>query len=135
MNPDPIAVAPALSVQDFIDDYVYRFHHRWFPVVDEGMVVGSVATQHAAAVDRESWSMMPIGRIMRPLSADDVVAPETNAFAALAQMRRSGQSRLMVLRDRQLVGIVSSRDLLEVLSLEQELHHSRSRFSGPLAQQ
>ena len=135
MNPDPIAVAPELTVQDFIDDYVYRFHHRWFPVADGGIVLGSVATPQAAAVDRGSWSTVPIGRIMRPLSADDVVAPETNAFAALAQMRRTGQSRLMVLRGRQLLGIVSSRDLLEVLSLEQELRHSRSRFAGPLAQQ
>lgn len=35
MNPDSIAVPSGLSVQDFIDDYVYRYHHRWFPVVDD----------------------------------------------------------------------------------------------------
>ena len=38
MNPDPITVPSDVSVQAFIDDYVYRHHHRWFPVVDDGTV-------------------------------------------------------------------------------------------------
>jgi Zn-dependent protease len=127
MNPEAITVAPALSVRSFIDDYVYRFHHRWFPVVEDGLVVGAVTTQQAAAVDRSLWDMTTVGRIMRPLSRDDTVTPETNAFAALTQMRRSGQSRLMVLRQGVLLGILSSRDLLQVLSFEQEV---RQRASG-----
>ena len=135
MNPDPIAVAPELSVQNFIDDYVYRYHHRWFPVVDDGTVVGTVTTQQASAVDRTLWQAVPVGRIMRPLSRDDAVAPETNAFAALAQMRSTGQSRLMVLRNHQLLGILSSRDLLDVLSLEQELQKRSRRAVRPLAPQ
>ncbi len=120
MNPEPVTVPPMLSVQALIDDYVYRYHHRWFPVVDDGVVVGVVATQQAAAVDRTLWPTLPVGRIMRPLSRDDAVAPETNAFAALTQMRRTGNSRLVVLRQGALLGILSSRDLLQVLSLEQE---------------
>jgi len=127
MNADPIVVASGLSVQDFIDDYVYRHHHRWFPVVDDGTVVGSIATQQAAEIDRALWPSVPVRRIMHPLSRDDTVAPEANAFAALTQMRRTGQSRLVVLHNRRLVGIVSSRDLLDVLSLEQELHPHSAR--------
>jgi Zn-dependent protease/predicted transcriptional regulator len=135
MNPDPIAVAPELSVQAFIDDYVYRFHHRWFPVVDNGMVVGSITTKQAATVDRSDWLAVPVGRIMRPLSRDDAVTPETTAFTALTQMRSTGQSRLMVLRNGALLGILSSRDLLEVLSLEQELHQRRGRAADQRAWQ
>lgn len=120
MNPEPITVAPGLSVQAFIDEYVYRFHHRWFPVVDDGAVVGTVTTQQATSVDRGLWDTLPVGRIMRSLSRDDAVPPETNAFSALTQMRRTGQSRLMVLSHGTLIGILSSRDLLEVLSLERE---------------
>ena len=130
MNADPIVVASSISVQDFIDDYVYRHHHRWFPVVDDGTVVGSIATQQAAAIERALWPSVPVRRIMRPLSPDDTVAPEANAFAALTQMRRTGQSRLLVLHNRRLVGIVSSRDLLDVLALEQELHPPSARHSA-----
>ena len=49
---------------------------------------------------------------------------------ALMQMRRTGQSRLMVLHHGRLFGMVSSRDLLDILSLEQELHGYRSRPTG-----
>lgn len=64
---------------------------------------------------------------MRPLSPDDAVAPEADAFAALTQIRRTRRSRLMVLRDARLLGIVSSRDLLDTLALEQELRGGSAR--------
>ena len=126
MNSDPITVPSDVSVQAFIDDYVYRHHHRWFPVVDDGTVVGSVTMQQAASMDRALWPAVPIGQIMRHLSPEDVVGPDTDAFATLMQMRRTGQSRLMVLHHGRLFGMVSSRDLLDILSLEQELHRYRS---------
>jgi Zn-dependent protease/predicted transcriptional regulator len=135
MNPDPITLAPDTSVQAFIDDYVYRHHHRWFPVVEDGTVVGSVAMQQAASVDRALWPTIPVRRIMRPVSPDDAVEPDTDAYTALMQMRRSGQSRLMVLHHGRLFGMVSSRDLLDILSLERELHGYRSRPTGPLVPQ
>jgi Zn-dependent protease/predicted transcriptional regulator len=135
MSPDPITVPSALSAQDFINAYVYQYHHRWFPVVDDGLVVGSVDTRRVAELDRAFWPTVPLSRIMRPLSPDDAVAPEISAFAALAQMRRTGQSRLMVVRDQQLLGIVSSRDLLDVLSIEQEFDRRGFRTSGKPALQ
>ena len=115
MNSDPITVTRGMSVQAFIDDYVYRYHHRWFPVVHDGTVVGSMTMQVAPSVDRASAGV-PIGQIMRHLSPDDAVGPEADGFTALAQMRRTGQSRLMVLHHGNLLGMISSRDLLDVLA-------------------
>jgi CBS domain-containing protein len=69
---------------------------------------------------------------MRPLSPDDVVGPDTDALAALMQMRRTGQNRLIVLRHGRLFGMVSSRDLLDILSFQQELQQYKSRPRGPL---
>ncbi len=132
MNPDPITVASDVSVQQFIDDYVYRYHHRWFPVTEDGSIVGSMAMQQATSVERALWPAIPVGRIMRPLSPDDTITPETDAFTALVQMRRTGQGRLVVVQHGSLFGMVSSRDLLDILSLEQELHRHGSRPAGPL---
>ena len=131
MNVDPITVTSMTSVQAFIDDYVYRYHHRWFPVVDDGTVVGSMAMQQAASVERTLWPSIRVGQIMRPLSPDDAVETDTDAFTALMQMRRTGQSRLVVLHHGKLFGMVSSRDLLDILSLDQELRGYRSRPTGP----
>jgi len=135
MNPDPITVTSGTLVQTFIDDYVYRYHHRWFPVVDDGTVVGSMTMQQAASMDRALWPVVPIGQAMRPLSPDDVLGPDADAFTALAQMRRTGQNRLMVLHHGRLFGMVSSRDLLDVLSLEQELRRCRPPTTGLMVPQ
>jgi Zn-dependent protease len=135
MNSDPITVTRGISVQAFIDDYVYRYHHRWFPVVDDGTVVGSMTMQQAASVDRALWPTVPVGQVMRRLSAGDAVGPETDGYTALAQMRRTGQSRLMVLHHGRLFGMISSRDLLDVLSLEQELERYKPPPTGPLVPQ
>jgi CBS domain-containing protein len=126
MTPDPITVTSRVSVHAFIDDYVYRYHHRWFPVMDNGAVVGSLSMQQAASVDRALWPAVPLGQIMRPLSPDDSVGPDTDAFTALTQMRRTGQSRLMVLHHGRLFEMVSARDLLDALSIEQELRPYKS---------
>ena len=99
MNPNPIAVPFETSVQELIDDYVWRRPHRWFPVVDNVTVVGSVEMRQAGSVDRALWRETPVGRIMRPVSPDDTVAPETDAFTALTLMRRTCQHRMMVLRN------------------------------------
>jgi CBS domain-containing protein len=72
---------------------------------------------------------------MRHLSPDDTVGPEADAFTALAQMRRTGQSRLMVLHHGKLFGMISSRDLLDILSLEQELQRYKAPPTSPLVPQ
>ena len=84
MNSDPITVTRDITVQAFIDDYVYRYHHRWFPVVDDGTAVGSMTMQQAASMDRALWPTVPIGQVMRRLSAGDAVGPETDGYTALA---------------------------------------------------
>ncbi len=121
MNPNPQTVPPELSIEEFINEYVYRHHHRWFPVTRDGEVLGTVETRRAAVIDRAQWPTVPIVRIMQPLSRDDTVSPETDAFAALEQMRRTGHSRLVVMQQQCLRGVLSSRDLLDILSFDQEL--------------
>jgi len=130
MNREPIAVAPDLPVAALIEDFVYRFHHRTFPVTRRGVLAGSVGTEQAAKIDRSAWPTTPVERIMAPCEADDVVGPEADALAALAQMRRSGRSRLWVVREGRLVGVLSLRDMLELLAAKLELERDRGGEFG-----
>jgi CBS domain-containing protein len=54
-------------------------------------------------------------------SADTAVTPDTGALQALARMRQSSRSRLLVVEKGHLAGILSVRDLLDFLSLELEM--------------
>jgi len=121
MNRDPIAVVPNISIAAFIDDFVYRHHHRSFPVTRQGLLAGCVGTEQAAKIDRSAWSTTPVERIMAPCGPEDVVGPKADALAALAQMRRSGRSRLWVVEEGRLVGVLSLHDMLELLAVKLEL--------------
>jgi Zn-dependent protease len=129
MNREPISVAPDLSIAEFIEEFVYRRHHRSFPVTRQGMLVGSVGTEQAAMVEQSAWPTTSVGEIMLPFKADDVIEPDADALAALTRMRRTGRSRLWVVQEGRLVGVLSLRDMLELLSarleLEEGLHHRR----------
>jgi Zn-dependent protease/predicted transcriptional regulator len=121
MNPSPIVVRSDISIAELVEGYVYARHHRWFPVVKDGILVGSVSTREAAGIERELWPSVSVARIMVPPAPDALVSPEMDLMAALRQLGRSGQSRLMVVRGRQLVGLLSSRDILNEIVLRQEL--------------
>lgn len=129
MNTSPVTVAPTLLARDFVDNYVCRYHHRWFPVIEDGALIGSISTQQLAGLDRADWETAPVGRIMRKLSDEQLGAPEQTAFAAITRMRASGEARLMIVQAGVLVGIVSTRDLIDALAIEEELAEAGLR--GP----
>jgi len=119
MNPAPIAVPSDISIDSLIEDYVYAHHHRWFPVIDGGRVVGSASTREAASVDRGLWHTTPVSRIMTALAAAGIVSPDLDLMTA--QMQRSGASRLIVVRNGHMVGLLLSRDIVRELALRREL--------------
>lgn len=121
MTREPISVPPAVSVGDFIEDYVYGHHHRDFPVAREGRLLGTIGTRQAAALDRARWATTAVSEVMVPCSGPDMVGPEAPALAAIAQMTRAGKSRLFVVQADRLVGVVSLSDLLSLLSVKLEL--------------
>jgi Zn-dependent protease len=127
MSPEPISVEPDLSVADFIDDFVYRRHHRSFPITRQGVLIGSVGTEQAATLQRSAWPLTRVEQIMLPCGADDVISPDADGLAALAQMRRTGRNRLWVVQRGRLVGVLSLRDMLELLSAQLELERGARR--------
>jgi CBS domain-containing protein len=52
------------------------------------------------------------------------VPPDADALDALGKMQRTGSSRLLVMDQDRLVGIVSLKDLLRFLNLKLELENT-----------
>jgi Zn-dependent protease len=113
----PISVTPEVSIAAFINDFVYRHHHRMFPVTREGTLVGCVGIEQAATVDRAAWPVTAVGQIMVACGVDEIIGPDADALVALAQMRRAGRTRLWVVQQGRLIGVLSLRDMLDLLSV------------------
>jgi Zn-dependent protease len=121
MKIDPVAVPRSISVAELVDDYIYRHHYKFFPVVDGERLSGCVTTRRVKELPREEWSRQTVGSIVEPCTSDNTVGPDSDAMEALAKMSRSGASRLMVVEDGRLLGIIALKDLLRFLALKIEL--------------
>ncbi len=119
MNTHPVTVPPNISVEDLVQDYVYRFHHKMFPVVTESShLAGCISTDEVKAIPREEWRQHSVQELMQPCSLDNTISPDTNAVSALTKMQQTGRSRLLVVDRDRLLAIVALRDLLDFLSLK-----------------
>jgi len=124
MKPEPITVPRHISVAELVEEYVYRHHHKLYPVVDDGRLVGCVTTRQIRELPREEWETTSVGALASGCSPENSVPPDADAMAALSRMSRTRASRLLVVDGERLVGILTLKDLLEFFSLKIELEQA-----------
>ncbi|HUA85352.1 MAG TPA: site-2 protease family protein [Bryobacteraceae bacterium] len=122
MRTDPVTVPPNISIDDLINDYIYRYHFKMFPVVSEAhQLNGCISTNDVKSVPREEWRQHSVQEMMRPCSIDNTISPDADAVAALTKMSKTGLSRLLVVDHGRLVAILALKDLLDFLSLKLDM--------------
>jgi len=121
MSAEPVTVPPDLSVQELVDEFIYRHHFKMFPVVENGALTGCVTTSQVKQVPRHEWSQRMTGEIALPCSEENTIDANSDAMKALATMTRTHASRLVVVDDGKLVGVLALKDLLRFLALKLEL--------------
>lgn len=128
MRKNPVAVSPDTSINALIDDYVYSYYHKNFPVVDHGRLVGIVSLDSVLMIDRKRWQWMRVSTVMEPVSADNTVPPDMDAAQAMELMRKTGKRRLLVTHHGGLVGVLSLQDMTDYLSITLKLDNSREKI-------
>jgi CBS domain-containing protein len=121
MNPHPIIVPPSLDLRHWVEDYVYRFHRKTFPVASNGRLEGVITTRVLDQLPRDEWERHTVGEVMRNDLEAVSISPDADTLQALEKMQNTGSSRLLVTEGDHLVGIVSLKDLLRFLKLKLEV--------------
>lgn len=121
MTVGPIAVTSDTSLADFLHEFVYRYHHRLFPVQDNGRLLGVITTAQLRGVPSAERPLRKVSSATIPLASLPTVTPDTGALQALGRMRETGRSRLLVVDHERLAGIITARDLLDFIALEGEV--------------
>jgi Zn-dependent protease/predicted transcriptional regulator len=121
MHGDPVTVPPSLSLEDLVNDYVYKYHYKMYPVVDGDTLVGCATTREIQQVPREKWAMTQVRDIAPECSDNNTVSSHADPVDVLSQMQRAKASRLMVTEGDRLVGVISLKDMLNFLALKVEL--------------
>jgi predicted transcriptional regulator len=111
-----------LTIERLVEDYVYVFHHKMYPIVsDSNRIDGCVTTKQIKEVPRDEWSSKRVIDIKSDCSEDNTISPDTDAIKALSLMNRTGTSRLIVTEGGRLAGVITLKDMLKFLSLRVEL--------------
>ncbi|WP_138381143.1 site-2 protease family protein [Luteithermobacter gelatinilyticus] len=121
MTRNVVVAPPHISLHELIEDYIYAYHYDMFPVVEQDRLIGYVTARDLKETPRELWGHTTVRAISRPLDDGTTIEAQEDALKALAQMRKTGNSRLLVTDRGRLVGIVVLKDLLEFLTLKIDL--------------
>lgn len=121
MIEQPVTVDAGALVADVVDDVFLRHGFGGYPVVEEGRVVGLLSLAEVKQCPREERSRRTAASLMRPLSDAIRTTPAAPLGEALRQMREAGSTRLLVMEDGRLSGLVTQTGITRVLGLRMQL--------------
>jgi len=116
MSRPGVSVAPETPVRNVIE-LMYTTKHLGFPVVDHGVLVGIITVadvQKIHPIDRDAMQVKD-AMSRQPIT----LPPEAPVIDALRIMSVRDIGRVPVVKDEQLVGIVTRTDILKVIELKE----------------
>ncbi|MHB1699325.1 MAG: site-2 protease family protein [Acidobacteriaceae bacterium] len=108
------------SVQDFVDHELLRTGRRCFVVVEDGRVAGLITPHEIKEIDRETWSVTALDKVMRPLGSLRTLPPDASLMSALEAMGREDLNQLPVVSNGRLEGVLSRAEILAFLQTRAE---------------
>lgn len=122
MRKKPVTVPPSITIQEWIEEYVYQHHFKMFPVVDDSKLLGCISIDRIKQIPRADWQHKTVGELMEPVSEANTVPADAETMKTLSTMiRPDTRSRFMVVERGQLVGMISLKDLQELIALKIEI--------------
>lgn len=121
MTPQVITAPAGISVAELVEDYFMRYRHARFPLVDDGVLAGTVTLHDVRELDHDRWAYTPARDIASTASEEDFISPDEPALGALVRMARSGRGQLLVREDGRIVGIVTRSDVIGVIRIHDAL--------------
>jgi CBS domain-containing protein len=122
MSPEPICVDADQTVADAVRTTLLHDDHRLYPVVGDGATVGLLRLEDVRAMSSADRPTTPVSSMMVPLDTATVVEPSTPGTDVLDRLGTGGSTtRLVVVRDDQVIGVIAPEDLERWLRRTEEL--------------
>lgn len=119
MNDNPVTVNPDISLVDFQEDYIKQHRFSKYPVVEGNKLVGCIAADVLEGLPEEELSEKRVGDVMASCTTANTVNPETDAIKLITEMSQSDANSIyMVVQKGRLVGVISLKDLREIVALK-----------------
>jgi Zn-dependent protease/predicted transcriptional regulator len=117
----PVAVNKGTTIADLVNQYVFHYHDRVFPVVDRGRFIGMIDVSALKKVPTAEWPSTYIDAYMADSSQYSVLEPDMDARDALRLLVESTMPKAPIVQNDVLVGFLTRMDLAEVITLKSDL--------------
>ncbi len=121
MSQSVITVQPSLRIDRLVEDFYLTHKHITYPVVERERIVGIVTLKQVKDVPRDQWREKTVSEVMKPIQEGMMLDPDGEAVDALQKMIRSGEGRLPVVKDGKAIGMITRKDILNLLEIKTDL--------------
>lgn len=117
----PIAVNTSMTISQFINDYVFHYHYRVFPVLELNRFIGMIDVRSIKGVPPNDWPTTKIGGYLSDPSTYCIIDPLMSATDALQALLTKNCSKAPVVGNGALMGILTRSDLFKLISLKRDI--------------
>jgi Zn-dependent protease/predicted transcriptional regulator len=117
----PIAVNTSMTISQFVNDYVFHYHYRAFPVVESNRFVGMIDVRCIKRVPPAQWATTNVASYLSDPSTYCKLDPDMNATDALRVLLNKSCGKAPVVRNNTLLGILTRSDLIKLVSLKRDI--------------
>jgi CBS domain-containing protein len=121
---DPVAVAPRVSIREFVEDYLLGYGYRAFPVVEEGKPIGLISVHDIQGLPADKRESTTVRERMRGLDRAACVSPDVPLTEALKKLENTSAGRLLVTRGDELLGILTKGGLARFVEIRRLLEQA-----------
>jgi CBS domain-containing protein len=104
-----------------VEGFYLTHKHITYPVTEGERIVGIVTLRQVKEVSREQWKEKTVREVMTPIREEMMLDPDGEAVDALQKMIRTGEGRLPVVKDGKAVGMITRKDILNLLQIKTDL--------------
>ncbi len=125
MTPNVVCVSPDLSISDLVDEFFFKHRFSSFPVCQKDKFLGIVTLHSVKEIPKERWMGKTVSCAVKKISEEFILDPEDDAVDALKKLIQSDLGRLPVVRDKMVVGILTRKDIMNLLRIKTNLGRRR----------
>jgi CBS domain-containing protein len=133
MRREPVTIGPGVSVEEAVERYLLANNLRAVPVVDRGRLIGIVTLADIRHLPHANWTRTLVGDIVEVRSSENTATQDESLADALRAMDGASLERLPVVREGQLVGVLSRSDVARYLQLRLSVRKADGHSGGRLA--
>jgi Zn-dependent protease len=109
------------SVQELMEDHIFKKKERSFLVTEGGTLAGIVCLEDVKAVPPAKRMDTEVRKVMTPREKLEAVAPEADGNQVLAKLTSSKINQVPVVQGGEIKGLVCRTDILDFIHLRSEL--------------